>query len=106
MRVILATRPRVFPGAIVLECGARCVAANGVRVQFGWIEFYVAAAIIGRRGAPISMQELIDLVWRGIIVAPALVRSHVFTARRALAHTGIGISNQRYFGYFAEWRAL
>jgi predicted ATPase/DNA-binding winged helix-turn-helix (wHTH) protein len=86
-------RATISFGSFRFDRTRRLLLKEGEPVRIGSRAFDLLIALIDRAGDVISRHELLDLVWRGMVVDEAGVRVHMASLRRAL---GDGRDGARY----------
>src|SRR5438093_8861185 len=68
---------RLYPVARVIE-------RDGVRLALGSRAFDILLVLVEHAGEVVSHRELMQCVWRGLVVTPGSLRVHVAGLRKAL----------------------
>ncbi len=90
------TNQLTFDG-FVIQCAARQVLINGQSARLGARAFDVLMSLVERRGAAVSKNELLDLVWPGLVVEENNLQVHVSTLRKLLGpQTIVTVPGQGY----------
>ena len=76
-------------GRIRIDARARVVLVDGQTAKLGGRAFDVLEALIHRSNRVVSKQELLDLVWRGLIVEENNLQVHVMNLRKLLGAESI-----------------
>ncbi|MDM0033465.1 winged helix-turn-helix domain-containing protein [Variovorax sp. J22P271] len=92
-------------GAFVLWEAQRRLETLGRRVHLGSRSFDLLLQLLRRAGEVVGKEELLAIVWAGVVVGESSVRVHISTLRKALGEPGEGdnckewISNIPLRGY-------
>jgi predicted ATPase/DNA-binding winged helix-turn-helix (wHTH) protein len=76
-------------GEIRIDFGARLLTVNSVPAKLGNRAFDLLEALIERRGRLVPKQELMDVVWPGLVVEENNLQVHVMTLRKLLGSDAI-----------------
>ncbi len=71
-------------GRYSIQSSARRLLVDGVPVRLGARAFDLLLALVEKRGAVVSKNELLDLVWPGLVVEENNLQVHVSTLRKLL----------------------
>jgi len=84
-------------GRFVIQCAARQVVVNGQPARLGARAFDVLMTLVERRDKVVSKNELLDVVWPGLVVEENNLQVHVSTLRKLLGpQTIVTIPGQGY----------
>jgi DNA-binding response OmpR family regulator len=103
----LADRAVAWPGSIFIDHARRRVARGGVVVRFGPIQFRLVAALLARRGAIISLAEMVDAIYGGREdggpdLAVHVVQNMLLNVQPKLAQLGLVRGRRYWFGSWIE----
>ena len=76
-------------GRFVIQCAARQVLVNGQPARLGARAFDVLMTLVERRDKVVSKNELLDVVWPGLVVEENNLQVHVSTLRKLLGPQSI-----------------
>ena len=100
MQTLRASSPAtndVAFGRCVIQRGARQVLVDGQPARLGARAFDVLMALVERRDTVVSKNELLDVVWPGLVVEENNLQVHVSTLRKLLGpQTIVTIPGQGY----------
>ena len=71
-------------GRYLIQSSARRLLVDGAPVRLGARAFDLLLALVEKRGAVVSKNELLDLVWPGLVVEENNLQVHVSTLRKLL----------------------
>jgi DNA-binding winged helix-turn-helix (wHTH) protein len=75
---------RLDGGRVLLDVAARRLAVGGATVKLGGRAFDVFAALVQHHDRVVTKQELLGLVWHGVVVEENTLQVHIAALRRAL----------------------
>jgi predicted ATPase len=86
---------RLEEGRVVVDLGARQLTVAGEPAKLGGRAFDVLVALAQRRNRVVPKQELLDLVWPGLVVEENTLQVHVASVRRILGAQAIATVSGR-----------
>jgi len=92
-------------GRCVLRPAARQLLVDGLPVAVGARAFDLLLALVERRERVVTKDELLDLVWPGVVVEENNLQVHVAALRKQLGPAAITTANGRGYRFAAEVRA-
>ena len=92
-------------GRCVLRPAARQLLVDGLPVSVGARAFDLLLALVERRERVVTKDELLDLVWPGVVVEENNLQVHVAALRKRLGPAAIATVNGRGYRFAAEVQA-
>lgn len=88
-------RIRLDGGHVVLDIGARQLEVGGEAAKLGGRAFDVLVALVRQHDRVVPKQELLDLVWPGLVVEDNTLQVHIASLRRVLGPRAIATVSGR-----------
>ncbi|MCC6195434.1 MAG: winged helix-turn-helix domain-containing protein [Burkholderiales bacterium] len=82
-------------GRIRLDCAKRTLVTDGRPAKLGGRAFDLLEALVARRDRVVPKQELLDVVWPGLVVEENNLQVHVVTLRKLLGPQSIATAPGR-----------
>ena len=89
-------------GRIEVRPGERQLLVGGEQAKLGARAFDLLLALVERRERVVSKNELLDLVWPGLVVEENNLQVHISTLRKLLGSTVIATIPGRGYHFTAE----
>ena len=78
----------------------KTISIDGIPVNLTRTEFGLLCELMSAQGQVRSRQQLIDTVWKGVIVTDRTIDVHVARLRKKLGPYADHIANRSGFGYY------